>query len=147
MSRSSPVYIIDDDPIIAESMRMLLSTVGFDARTYGSAPAFLKDAELFGCGFGRGCVVADVHMPEMTGMELMAKLKQLSFPPPVILMTGDNDVSLAFQAMRAGAVDFLQKPFSPDRLIGSVRHALADEEEEEARKVKKRIARHGWFIS
>jgi FixJ family two-component response regulator len=131
------VYIVDDDPVICESIQMLLSTIGVDSRSFASAPAFLKHAESFGCAFNGECVVADVHMPEMTGIELVARLKQFPGAPPVILMTGDNDVSQVFQAMRAGAVDFLEKPFSPDHLICSVRLALADKEEEEARKAKR----------
>jgi two-component system response regulator FixJ len=137
MSQGNLVYIIDDDPIICESVQMLLSSVGVDAQTYSSAPAFLKHAEAFGRAFGGGCVVADVNMPEMSGIELVAELKQFPCAPPVILMTGDNDVSLVFQAMRAGALDVLEKPISPDRLICAVRLALADKEEEEAQKVKK----------
>ena len=112
---------------------MLLSTLGFDARTYGSAPKFLKKAELF----RGGCVVADVRMPEMSGIGLVEKLNEFADAPPVILMSGDSDVSLLVQAMRAGAVDFLEKPFIPDHLIASVRLALADKEEEEVRKAKK----------
>ncbi len=128
--RSTLVHVIDDDPGICDAMQMLLSTVGFESRTYGSASEFLEQAE----SFDGGCVVADVRMPGTSGIELVEKLKQVSGAPPVILMTGDSDVTLVIQAMRAGAVDFLEKPFSPDDMIAAVLLALAGEEQEGARR-------------
>ena len=124
MSSVDIVHIIDDDPIICDVVRTLLSAEGFETRTYTSALEFLKKIEFSG---GR-CVVSDVHMPKMTGIELLAKLKQFPSAPPVILMTGRDDIS-PVQAIKAGAVGFLQKPFSPDHLIASVRLAAAETEE------------------
>ena len=127
------VYVIDDEPAICDCLQMLLSTASFESRTYGSAKAFLEQA----ASFDGGCVVADLHMPGMNGIELVEKLKQFPGAPPVIIMTGDSDVSLVIQAMMAGAIDYLEKPFNPDHMIASVRVALTGKEEEGARKAKR----------
>ena len=119
------VHIIDDDPILCDALQLLLTEAGFDTQTYASAPAFLKQFESTG---GR-CIVSDVHMPEMTGMELLEKLKHLADAPPVILITGGHDVSQV-QAKMAGAAAFHQKPFDPDDLIASVRRTPVTRETE-----------------
>ena len=132
LGRNNKVYIVDDDRDICDSMRMLLSTVGFDARAYPSASAFLEQVD----HLDGGCVVADVRMAEMTGIELVVRLNQSPCALPVILMTGDVDISLVIEAMRAGAVDFLEKPFSPDQLIASVSLAMDQTDGEDVRRTK-----------
>lgn len=129
MSRSNLVHIIDDDPILCDAMQMLLATVGFDSRTYVSAPAFLEQVD----PQTAGCVVSDVHMPQMTGIELLGKLKEFCGAPPVILMTGVRDASMFDKAMKAGAVDLLTKPVNANELIASLSRVLGAKDEDAAR--------------
>ncbi|HEY8572682.1 response regulator FixJ [Phenylobacterium sp.] len=114
------VHVIDDDEAMRESLAFLLDTAGFAARTYESAVAFLgRSGEL-----EPGCIVTDIRMPEMNGLELVRKLKERGVPHRVIVITGHGDVPLAVEAMKAGVVDFLEKPFNDDALLGAVRSAL-----------------------
>jgi two-component system response regulator FixJ len=116
------VHVIDDDAAMRDSLSFLLETSDFRIRTYESAPAFLdRLGEL-----EPGCVLTDVRMPEMTGLELIARLKAMDVNLPVIVMTGHADVPLAIEAMKAGIVDFIEKPFADEALIRAVRAALAE---------------------
>ena len=114
------VHIIDDDRIIRDSIELLLTTFGFEPFTYASAPDFLQRA----AAPVEGCVVTDVRMPEMSGIELMAKMKHLRLDLPIVVITGDADVLLAIEALKAGASDFLEKPFDGEELVASVNAAL-----------------------
>ncbi|MFN3522769.1 MAG: response regulator FixJ [Phenylobacterium sp.] len=115
------VYVIDDDEAMRESIAFLLDTADLGVRTYESATAFLEEAG----SLTSGCIVTDVRMPEMSGLDLIQRLKDRSVALPVIVITGHGDVPLAVQAMKAGVVDFLEKPFDDEALLGSIRAALA----------------------
>lgn len=120
MSEPVRVFVVDDDQGMRESLRFLLEAAGFAVETYASARAFLEAG-----GAGKsGCLVTDVRMPEMNGLELQEKLAAEGSRLTVILMTGHADVPMAVGAMRAGASDFIEKPFSDEALIDSIRRAL-----------------------
>ena len=123
MANLSEVYIIDDDEGIRRSLTFLLRTAGIASRAYESALAFLADAD----DLAPGCIVTDVRMPGMDGLELVRRLKQNNFRHPAIVMTGHGDIPLAVEAMKAGAIDFIEKPFKDEVLLGAVRAALAVE--------------------
>ena len=114
------VYVIDDDEAMRDSLDFLLGAADFDVTLFESAQHFL-DA-LPGVDFG--CVVSDVRMPGIDGIELLKRMKASRSPFPVLIMTGHGDVPLAVEAMKLGAVDFLEKPFEDDRLIGMIDIAL-----------------------
>lgn len=121
MTNSQVVHVIDDDAGVRDSLAFLLATAGLAVRTYESAVAFLKvlpEAE-------DGCIVTDVRMPEIDGIELQRRLRAQGCALPVVVMTGHGDVALAVAAMKAGAVDFIEKPFSDDVLLAAIRAALA----------------------
>jgi two-component system response regulator FixJ len=141
MANENVVHIIDDDDDARESLAFLLSTADVDVQVYESAAAFLKVLpEVTG-----GCIITDVRMPEIDGMELLRRLNDSGVSLPVIVMTGHGDVPLAVEAMKLGAVDFLEKPFDDDALLASVRMALTRnraDSEEELRKadIRERLA-------
>lgn len=123
------VHVVDDDAALRESLEFLLSTAGIECRTYESAKALLDKGSVL----EPGCVVTDVRMPGMSGMELIGELKKMGAPHPVIVLTGHADVPLAVEAMKAGVSDFLEKPFDDEALIAAVRAALASDESGEGR--------------
>src|SRR4051794_11065443 len=114
------VHVIDDEESVRTSLAVLLESAGFDAATYGSAEAFLALAPTL----SGGCVVTDVRMPGMDGLELQRQLRERGIDLPVIVMTGHGDVPVAVRAMQAGALDFVEKPFDDEALLSSVRSAL-----------------------
>ena len=114
------VHVIDDDDAMRESLGFLLDSAGLSARTYESAVQFLESA----VPEGPACIVTDVRMPDMNGLELVRRLRARGVNLPVIVITGHGDVPLAVEAMKAGVVDFLEKPFDDDVFLGSVRAAL-----------------------
>jgi two-component system, LuxR family, response regulator FixJ len=114
------VHVIDDDEAVRQSLAFLLGTAGIDVQTYGSAAAFLDVAPKVKAG----CVITDVRMPELSGVELLRRLRELKLGVPVIVITGHGDVPLAVEAMKIGAIDFLEKPFDDEVLLASVRSAL-----------------------
>mgnify|MGYP001168831013 CR=1 FL=1 len=110
------VHVVDDDDAIRDSIGFLLSSSGLQWRSYSSARALLnRVGEL-----EDGCIVTDVRMPEMTGLELVRELKHLGAPHPIVVLTGHADVALAVEAMKAGVDDFLEKPFQPEALLASI---------------------------
>ncbi len=121
MSAEPVVHVIDDDDSARQSLEFLLDCAGLKVRSYESAIAFLKAVP----NMEHGCIVTDVRMPEMNGVELVGRLKDQGVTDPVIIITGHADVPMAIQAMRAGVVDFLEKPFSDDAILSAVRAALA----------------------
>jgi two-component system response regulator FixJ len=126
------IHIVDDDADIRDSLRLLLGAEGFTTCAFASADAFLSDV-----GAKQGCLIADVRMPGMSGLELLEEIRRRQWRLPVIMMTGHADIPLAVRAMKAGAVDFLEKPFSSSRLTESLHRALelgaqAQHREEEA---------------
>jgi len=126
------VHVIDDDPALLDSVGLLLRTEGYAVKTYSSAEDFL---EAIGPG-DAGCIVTDVRMAGMSGLELLAKLKERGAFPPVIVITAHGDIPLAVQAMKQGAVDLLEKPFHADALLKAVGEAFSrgkkEQESEEA---------------
>ena len=121
MAAEPVVHVIDDDETARESLEFLLDCAGLRVQAYESAVAFLEAVP----AMEHGCIVTDVRMPEMGGVELIGRLKALGVPDPVIVITGHADVPLAIQAMKAGVADFIEKPFSDDAILGAVRAALA----------------------
>jgi FixJ family two-component response regulator len=115
------VFVIDDEPAIRDSLAMLLRSVGLASRTFPSAPAFL---EAFDGGI-HGCAIADVRMPGMSGLELQEALRARGARLPVIIITGHGDIAMAVRAMKAGAADFIEKPFNEQVLLDAVHRALA----------------------
>jgi two-component system response regulator FixJ len=112
------VHVVDDDDDLRESLKALLDAAGFRCSNYASARAFLE------AGATSGCALVDVRMPEVDGLALLNELSSRKSRLPVIIMTGFADVPLAVRAMKAGAVDFVEKPTPPEVLIGAVRRAL-----------------------
>ena len=114
------VHVIDDDEGLRESLAFLLRTAQLEVRSFASAKAFLEslpDPRL-------SCVITDVRMPELSGIDLLRRLKETKIAVPVIVITGHGDVALAVEAMKIGAVDFLEKPFDDEVLLASVEAAL-----------------------
>lgn len=115
------VVVIDDDEAVLDSLRMLLEAEGLEVETFERAGAFLQRAE----DTRPGCLVTDVRMPEMDGLELLRALSARGPLPPVIVVTGHGEVAMAVQAMKLGARDFIEKPFDPHALLASVQDALS----------------------
>ena len=115
------VYVIDDDEAMRDSLDFLLGASGFCVHVFESAAAFLAALPVA----RSGCVVTDIRMPGMDGLELLQRLKNEKVALPVVIMTGHGDVPLAVDAMKLGAADFVEKPFDDERLIGAIRAALS----------------------
>jgi two-component system response regulator FixJ len=124
MSGKAKVYVIDDDEAMRDSLDFLLVSADFNVTLFETALNFL-DA-LAGLEFG--CVVSDVRMPGLDGIELLKRMKAANSPFPIVIMTGHGDVPLAVEAMKLGAADFLEKPFEDDRLIGMIEAAIRQAE-------------------
>lgn len=120
MSDKPVIHVVDDDPAIRDSLAFLLDVNGFQSKTYESANAFLANVAID----APACVVSDIRMPGMNGIELVRELKTKGAACPVVLITGHGDVALAVEAMKAGAVDFIEKPFDDQALLGAIRVAL-----------------------
>ncbi|WP_374600382.1 response regulator FixJ [Brevundimonas sp.] len=119
MTTETIIHVIDDDAAVRDSIAFLLETAGLTTRTYESALAFLAEKNR-----AAGCIVTDVRMPDMTGLELARRLRDSGSVEPVIVVTGHADVSLAIEAMRAGVVDFIEKPFDDEILLTSIQRVL-----------------------
>ena len=125
------VHIVDDEESIRDSIALLLRSAGVRSRQYQDPHEFLATYR----PDGPGCLVLDVRMPRMTGLELQQELNRRGWTLPVIFVTGHGDVPMAVEAMREGAIDFLQKPFSDDALINRVCKALEQDERALAQSV------------
>jgi two-component system response regulator FixJ len=119
MSAAETVFVIDDDPGVRESLRALLEAAGYGVKDFSSAEAFLAQS-----GSLPGCLITDVRMPEMDGIALQEELIRRGAAIPIIVITGHGDVPLAVRAMKAGAIDFIEKPFAEDVLLDSVHRAV-----------------------
>lgn len=117
------VFIVDDDEAVRDSITELLESVGLPAQAYGSALAFLEDYE----PDRSGCLVLDVRMAEMSGLVLQQRLKEMETKLPIVMITGHGDVPMAVEAMRNGALDFIQKPYRDQALLDSINCALAQQ--------------------
>jgi two-component system response regulator FixJ len=114
------VHIVDDEEAVRNSLAFLLSNSGFAVRTHQSATAFFEQAP----DIRNGCLVTDLRMPDMSGVELLKRLREVDAMLPAIVITGHGDVQMAVEAMKNGALDFIEKPFSDDVLIQSIRRAV-----------------------
>jgi two-component system response regulator FixJ len=115
------VHVIDDDADVRQSLAFLLSTAGLAVRVHESGAAFLKVLS----GTQDGCIVTDVRMPGIDGIELQKRLNAANSTMPVIVMTGHGDIALAVEAMKAGALDFIEKPFDDEIMLAAIKSALA----------------------
>ncbi len=127
------VYVIDDDEAARQSLEFLLRANAFEVETFESGTAFLKIVP----SIKSGCVITDVRMPEISGMELLRRLREIKIQLPVIVMTGHGDVPLAVEAMKFGAADFLEKPFDDGILLTAVRTALSRQDGDNRRQAER----------
>ena len=135
------VFIIDDDSPIRDSLRLLLESLNKKVKAFSSAQEFLEhyNSDIY------GCLLLDIKMPGMNGLELQNKLNKLNSQLPIIFITGHGDVPMAVRAMREGAFDFIQKPYTAKEILSSIDNAFSylsqnNEKNEEYREAKKRIA-------
>jgi len=124
MSDPVKVYVIDDDAAMRDSLEFLLRSAGFEVRLFETAQDFLDVV----ASLELGCVVSDVRMPGIDGIELLKRMKASFSRFPVVVMTGHGDIPLAVEAMKLGAIDFLEKPFEDERLIGMIEWAIRQAE-------------------
>jgi two-component system, LuxR family, response regulator FixJ len=137
MSSEPTVFVVDDDQAMRTSLQWLIESTGLQVRTFDSADAFLA-----GYYPGRaGCLLLDVRMPGMSGLELQGYLAREGHRLPVIIITGHGDVTMAVRAMKAGALDFIEKPFHDEDLLRSIRNALElDQRQRVSRATRAEIA-------
>jgi two-component system, LuxR family, response regulator FixJ len=121
MANKPVIHVVDDDEAIRDSLMFLLETAGYAAREYDSGEAFIAVAD----GLADGVLITDVRMPGMSGLDLVNQLKDQRFSLPIIMITGHGDIPLAVEAMKAGVVDFIEKPFDDELLLKSIEAALA----------------------
>ena len=131
------VHIVDDDRGVRDAVTLLLQTEGYAVRAYESGRALLEDVE----PAHSGCIITDVRMPELSGIDLLGSLKARGILMPVIVITGHADVALAVDAMKQGAVDFLEKPFSAEALLAAVGASLRRASEVSSLNVDPRVIR------
>jgi FixJ family two-component response regulator len=117
----TPVAIVDDDELMRGALQGLLKSAGLDARTFASAEEFLESGEPQSCG----CLITDIRMPGMSGLDLQAALKAERIAIPIIFITAHGDERMRMQALRSGAAEFLAKPFDDEVLLEAVQAALA----------------------
>ena len=127
------VHVIDDDDAVRHSLAFLLGTAKIEVKTYDSATAFLAIAT----NVKSGCIITDVRMPEISGIDLLRRLKELKIGVPVIVVTGHGDVPLAVEAMKIGAAEFLEKPFDDEVLLNAVRSALSKQNTDSKREAER----------
>ena len=132
------VHIVDDDEGLRESLAFLLRSASLEVRSFESAKAFLDKLP----HAMPGCVITDVRMPDMGGIELLRRLKELKVGVPVIVITGHGDIALAVEAMKMGAADFFEKPFDDALLVASVRAALRQREDQTKRGTERAEIEH-----
>ena len=141
MPDNSTVCIVDDDQAVLSALSLLLRTKGYAVRAHESARTFLDMVEHDDCG----CLVTDVSMPEMSGLDLLAEMKERRVSMPVIVITAHGDIPQAVAALKQGAIHFFEKPFDNDALLDSIQEALTQEENEaaqdaETQMIKERLA-------
>ena len=124
MAETAKVYVIDDDAAMRDSLNFLLDASGFEVTLFENAQSFLDTLP----GLTFGCILSDVRMPGIDGIELLKRLKTTHASFPILVMTGHGDVPLAVEAMKLGALDFLEKPFEDDRLIAMIETAIRQAE-------------------
>jgi two-component system response regulator FixJ len=140
MPTERTIHVVDDDAAVRHSLERLLGSMGFATVSYATPDAFLLEAP----HLLRGCVLLDVKMPGISGLEVQTRLKAIGFVPPVIVITGQGDIQTAVLAMKAGAFDFLEKPYHNEVLLAAIEAALAavlDDHSHQAVDSAQRIAR------
>jgi two-component system response regulator FixJ len=137
MATEGTVYVLDDDDAVLRSLERLLSSANFKPIIFDRTDVFLKAARTF----RTGCILLDVHLPGISGLEVQAQLNTMRNDLPVIVMTGEGDVHTAVRAMKAGAADFLEKPYSDETLLGSIRAAFSNEHRPDRRDIENAIRR------
>lgn len=125
MAEQGTVFIIDDDEAVRDSLSWLMKSAGLRAETFASADAFLGGYE----GDRAGCLILDIRMPGMNGLELQSVLAERGFRLPIIIISGHADVPMAVRALKAGAFDFIEKPFNDELLLDLVQRALLQDRE------------------
>lgn len=115
------VHVVDDEEAVRKSLAFLLTMAGFTVRVHASATSFLESAQ----GLGNACLVTDMRMPDMSGVELLERLKARGDAVPTIVITGQGDIPTAVAAMKTGAVDFIEKPFEDQILIDAIKRAAS----------------------
>lgn len=133
MPETAIVHVVDDDEAARESLAFLLRAHAIEVRTYESATVFLNTAH----DLGSGCIVTDVRMPDISGIDLLRRLKELKIFLPAIVITGHGDVPLAVEAMKMGAAEFLEKPFDDEALLAAVQSALKRGDHEHHQEVER----------
>ncbi|MGM0537458.1 MAG: response regulator transcription factor [Pseudomonadota bacterium] len=126
-SPSPCIAIVDDDQALRDSLAWLLDSVGIASRTYADGDAYLSDHPE-----SVDALLLDVRMPGLSGLQVQQRLNELAHAPPVIFMTGHGDVPMAVTALKAGAFDFIEKPFNPQQLIDTVQQVLAEHQRRQA---------------
>ncbi len=132
-SENRTVHVIDDDEALRHSLKFLLESGGIDVVTHDSASAFLDVV----CKAEPACIITDIKMPGLSGIELLQRVKELKLDVPVIVITGHADVPLAVEAMKVGAADFFEKPFDDELLLASVRSALSRHDRDHQRHAER----------
>jgi two-component system, LuxR family, response regulator FixJ len=133
MPSDALVHVIDDDDAVRQSLEFLLRTARVEVKTYENAVAFLAVRP----PVNSGCIITDVRMPDITGVDLLRRLKELGATMPVIIITGHGDVPLAVEAMKLGAVDFFEKPFDDEALLAAVRSSLNKSTDDSKRNLER----------
>ena len=121
---TATVHIVDDDVAVLDSLSMLLETIGINNCTYENAQLFLDEFKTNALGNSIGCIVLDIRMPLMSGIECQHQLQELGNTLPIIFITGHGDVPMAVEAMKHGAMEFIQKPFREQELLDAIQKAL-----------------------
>ena len=140
MPAERTIHVVDDDAAVQLSLERLLGSMGFATVSYTTPGAFLLEAP----HLSGGCVLLDVKMPGISGLEVQARLRAIGFVPPIIVLTGQGDIQTAVLAMKAGAFDFLEKPYEDEVLLAAIEAALAaspDDHIRQAMDSAQRIAR------
>ncbi|WP_428623692.1 response regulator transcription factor [Sedimenticola sp.] len=138
----STVFIVDDDREVREALQLLMESVGLQVEVFDSANAYLEQFD----ASRPGCIILDVRMPGMSGLDLQNLLLEKPLCPPIIIITGHGDVPMAVRAVQAGAVDFIQKPFNDQALLDSVHRALERDDRQRGEathiaEIKQRLSR------
>jgi FixJ family two-component response regulator len=132
-NQEATVFVVDDDDAVRESLVFLMKSIGLKAESFPSAQAFLDSYN----AARAGCLVLDIRMPGMSGLELQDKLIQMGSILPIIFITGHGDVPMAVKAIKAGAADFVQKPFRDQELIDRIREVLEEDSHARAEKLQR----------
>lgn len=128
-----PVYLVDDDDDVRRSVGFMLKTSGYTVESFENGTDFLKESRML----DPGCVLLDIQMPEMTGLEVQEEMRQRGLPFPVVVMTGHGDIDVAVKAMKAGAIDFIEKPFAKEEMLGAISEAFDRLDHNDARRQRR----------